>query len=78
MSPLRTFNICLLGIAAAGVIWLARHHQWLYATLLALGAFIGWPLVFAWFFGERITVDRARTGSKPNSPNRKGNYDRDA
>jgi hypothetical protein len=78
MSPLRTFNICLLGIATAGVIWLARHHQWLYATLLALGAFIGWPLVFAWFFGEHMTVQRDGTESKRNSPNRKKKYDRDA
>jgi hypothetical protein len=47
MSPLRTLNIVVMGVATAGVIWLARHHQWLYAGLLALATFIGWPLVFA-------------------------------
>jgi hypothetical protein len=58
MSPWRTLNLVVLGVASAGVIWLVRHHQWLYAGLLALAAFIGWPRGLVWFFGEDITQPR--------------------
>lgn len=70
MSPWRTLNIVVLGVATAGVIWLARHHQWLYAGLLALAAFIGWPLVFVWFFGQHITLPRRRPDPGKEVPNK--------
>ena len=70
MSPLRTLNIVVMGVAAAGVIWLARHHQWLYACLLALAAFIGWPLVFVWFFGQHMTLPRRQIDRKNETPNK--------
>ena len=70
MSPWRTLNILVLGVATAGVIWLARHHQWLYAVLLALAAYIGWPLVFVWLFGQHMTLPRRRQPSGKEKPNK--------
>ena len=70
MSPWRTLNIVVLGVATAGVIWLARHHQWLYAVLLALVAYIGWPLVFVWFFGQHMTLPRRRQPPGKEKPNK--------
>ena len=70
MNPWRTLNLVVLGVASAGVVWLARHHQWLYAGLLALAAFIGWPLVFVWFFGQHITLPRRSPDSGKEAPNK--------
>ena len=70
MSPWRTLNIVVLGVATAGVIWLARHHQWLSAVLLALAAYIGWPLVFVWFFGQHMTLPRRRPSPGKEKPNK--------
>jgi hypothetical protein len=70
MSPLRTLNIVVMGVATAGVIWLARHHQWLYAGLLAPATFIGWPLVFVWFFGQHITLSRRSPDLGKEAPNK--------
>ena len=70
MNPWRTLNIVVLGVATAGVIWLTRHHQWLYAVLLALAAYIGWPLVFVWLFGQHMTLPRRRQPSGKEKPNK--------
>jgi hypothetical protein len=78
MSPLRTLNIVVMGVATAGVIWLARHHQWLYAALLALATFIGWPLVFVWFFGQHMTLPRRPHATGKEEPNKEKRSDYDA
>lgn len=73
MSPWKTLNVVILGMATAGVIWLARHQQWLYAGVLAVTAFVGWPLVFVWFFGQHMNLPRQPIQNKeiPNKEKRK-------